>query len=55
MTNYISSAVREQQNVVAIHDVTIDNASNAAQTGQEAHSLQKIAENLQRSIGQFRV
>ena len=63
MNNHISIAVREQQvvvehinqNVVAIHDVTIDNASEAEKTEQEAHSLQKIARNLQRSIGQFKV
>lgn len=63
MNNHISSAVREQQtvvehinqNVVAIHDVTLDNANDAAKTEQEAHSLQKIAGNLQRSIAQFKL
>ncbi len=63
MNTHISSAVKEQkivvehinQNVNAINDVTANNSKDAEQTAQEAHHLQKIAGNLQRTISQFKL
>lgn len=63
MNAHISNAVKEQkivvehinQNVIAINEVTMHSAEDAEQTAREAHQLQKIAGNLQKTINQFKV